>query len=477
MTDVDVAVVGAGPAGLAAAARCAALGLATTLFDEQAAPGGQIHRGVEARVAQHPDAIDADDARGRALVAAFRASGAAYVPSCSVWSARALPDAAVELGIAVRAAATPSIRLVSARAAILAPGAQERPFPIPGWTLPGVMTAGAAQIALKSAALVPQGRVVMAGCGPLLWLAAAQLLDAGATIDAVLDTTPRGRLRAALVHAPAFVTSPYFRRGLELARSVRRRTRVVEFITALAAQGGVRVDAVRFATRDGAEALPVDHLLLHQGVVPASELAGAAGCALEWDDLHASFVPIVDAWGGTTVPALFVAGDGAGIAGATAAALHGELAALAVANAQGRIDGRMRDRAAAPLRRALADAARGRRFFDTLYRPADVFRIPAGDTIACRCEEVTAAAIAAAAVAGCTGPNQAKAFLRCGMGPCQGRLCALTVTEVIAQSRGVAPADVGTFRPRPPVKPLTLGELATLPVTPAAEAAVVRAPH
>jgi len=140
-------------------------------------------------------------------------------------------------------------------------------------------------------------------------------------------------------------------------------------------------------------------------------------------------------------------------------------------------DGRMRDRAAAPLRRALADAARGRRFFDTLYRPADVFRIPAGDTIACRCEEVTAAAIAAAAVAGCTGPNQAKAFLRCGMGPCQGRLCALTVTEVIAQSRGVAPADVGTFRPRPPVKPLTLGELATLPVTPAAEAAVVRAPH
>jgi NADPH-dependent 2,4-dienoyl-CoA reductase/sulfur reductase-like enzyme len=148
--------------------------------------------------------------------------------------------------------------------------------------------------------------------------------------------------------------------------------------------------------------------------------------------------------------------------------------ALAVANALGRIDGRARDREAAPHRRALARALRGRRFLDTLYRPAGEFRIPRGATIACRCEEVSAQQVIDAAAAGCAGPNQAKAFLRCGMGPCQGRLCGLTVTELIARTRGVPEADIGYFRLRFPVKPLPLRDLAALPTNDAAWAAVVR---
>ena len=137
--------------------------------------------------------------------------------AASVWSARALPNATIELGVSTVGAGvsgpTPTTHIVRARAAILATGAQERPFPIPGWTLPGVMSVGGAQILLKTAGLVPQGRVVIAGSGPLLWLAAGQLMDAGATIDALLETVPRGRLREALAHAPAFMTSPYFRQG------------------------------------------------------------------------------------------------------------------------------------------------------------------------------------------------------------------------------------------------------------------------
>ena len=479
---IDVAIVGAGPAGLAAAARCARLGLAATLFDEQSAPGGQIHRGVAARRDAGQTLRDADDVRGLALVDALRASTAAYVAGAAVWSARALPDATIELGVTTHAAgaAGPATRLVRARAAVLATGAIERPFPIPGWTLPGVMTAGGAQILLKTAGLVPQGRIVLAGTGPLLWLAAAQLQDAGATIAALLETTPRGRLREALGYAPAFLRSPYFRRGLELARRVRRRTRVVEFVTALEAyddaRGSGRVAAVRYVADGVAHSLPADHLLLHQGVVPSIELASAAGCALAWNEIAAAFVPVADEWGGTTVPSLFVTGDGAGVAGAEAAAARGALTALAVANALGRIDGRARDRAAAPLRRALANAQRGRRFFDTLCRPADDFRIPAGATLACRCEEVTAEQVVAAAVAGCTGPNQAKAWLRCGMGPCQGRYCGVTVAELIAKARGVPVDAVGALRARFPVRPLTLGELAAVPANAAAHAAVVRLP-
>jgi bacterioferritin-associated ferredoxin len=125
-------------------------------------------------------------------------------------------------------------------------------------------------------------------------------------------------------------------------------------------------------------------------------------------------------------------------------------------------------------RQALAREERGRRFLDLLYRPAAQFRQPTGDTIVCRCEEITAQQIVDTVALGCSGPNQMKSFLRSGMGPCQGRLCGLTVTELIATARGISPQEVGYYRLRPPVKPITLAELAHLPKTEAAVKAVVR---
>ena len=301
-------------------------------------------------------------------------------------------------------------------------------------------------------------------------------MDAGAAIDALLETTPRGRLREALAHAPAFMMSPYFRKGLDLVRAVRRRTRVVEYVDALAASGTAHVEACATRWTARRTTLAVDHLLLHQGVVPAVDLAGAAGCALRWNDAAGLLRARRRRVGRhDRCRALFVAGDGGGIAGADAAAARGTLAALAVANALGRIDASdARSRGGAAARERWPTRMRGRRFFDVLYRPADAFRVPTGDTLVCRCEEVTAREIVDAVRAGCTGPNQAKAWLRCGMGPCQGRNCALTVTELIAQARGVTPGEVGTFRHRFPVKPLTLAELASVPTTPGANAAVVR---
>jgi len=152
-------------------------------------------------------------------------------------------------------------------------------------------------------------------------------------------------------------------------------------------------------------------------------------------------------------------------------------AALAVAASLGKIDTRTRDTRATGLREAFDRAKRGRRFFETLYCPADAFRLPRGDTIVCRCEEVTAQQIDDAIRAGSAGPNQLKAYTRCGMGPCQGRFCGLTVSEMIARERGVTPAEVGSFRQRFPIRPITLGELASLPADEAAIAAVDRVGH
>jgi NADPH-dependent 2,4-dienoyl-CoA reductase/sulfur reductase-like enzyme len=470
----DVAVVGAGPAGLAAAATAAAHGLATVLLDEQAAPGGQIYRGIAESPLRDAGILDDDYWRGGTLVHAFRVSGATYVPDAAVWGVVRRDDGLYDVMVSRGTPGARQSRSVAARALIVATGAQERPFPIPGWTLPGVLSAGAAQVLLKTSAQVPAGRTVIAGCGPLLWLLATQYLKAGLVVDALLDTTPRGRYAEAASHALGFLTSDYFRKGLQLLREVRARVRVVEHVTALAAEGERALERVRYEANGVASTLPADLLLLHQGTVPSVNLTHAMGCDHRWNEMQACFEPVRDAWGGTSLPNVFVAGDGGGIVGAEASEAQGRLTALAVANALGRIDARARDTEATEPGRALARALRGRAFFDTLYRPPDAFRRPLGDTVVCRCEEVTAAQVADAARRGCTGPNQVKAFLRCGMGPCQGRFCGLTVTEIIARERGVPPANVGYYRLRFPVTPLALGELAALPSSEEAERAVVR---
>ena len=374
----------------------------------------------------------------------------------------------LEIGVSCAGAA----RMIAARRIILATGGLERPFPIQGWTLPNVMTVGAAQTLLKASGLVPEGRTVIAGMGPLLWLLAAQLLRAGARLDAILDTTPREGYLRALRHAPAFALSSLLRKGLGLMREVRTKVKVVVGVTRLAAEGDTKVRTVSFARGGGiAQRLEVDQLLLHQGVVPNVNLAMAAGVTHRWDALQLCWSPVLDSDGNTSVPGIAIAGDGAGIGGARAAEERGRLAAIAAVRAL-EPSAHLIDEQ--EVRQALRRHERGRAFLDALYQPPRQFRVPHGDIVVCRCEEVTAGQIREMAGLGCEGPNQMKAFLRCGMGPCQGRLCGLTVTELIADARGTSPEAVGYYRLRPPVKPIPLVELARLPASEDALRAVVR---
>lgn len=465
----DVAVVGAGAAGLAAASECARAGLATVLFDEQPGPGGQIYRAITTTPLADRSVLGADYWHGETLVREFERAGVAYAPLSVVWAVTPV-SGCFEVGVSHEGSA----RLVAVKHAILATGALERPFPIPGWTLPGVMMAGAAQILLKSSGLVPEGRLVLAGSGPLLHLLAAQLARAGCRIECLLDTSPRGRWRDAAPHFASFVASPYFGKGLRLLRETRRATRVVELVESIEALGEGSLSRVRYAAGGHSEEIATDLLLLHQGVVPNTNLSNAIGCAQRWDDAQLAFVPVVDKWGASSVPDVTIAGDGAGIAGARAAEARGRLAGLHAAYALGRLDAAERDRRARAAKSELARHTRGRGFVDAMYRPAEAFRVPQGDTIVCRCEEVTARQVVETVELGCIGPNQMKSFLRCGMGPCQGRFCGLTVTELIAQARGVPPDEVGYYRLRFPVKPVTLGEIAMLPQTESSVQAVVR---
>jgi len=462
MTDLasayDLVVIGGGPAGLAAAALAARAGLSTVLLDENPGVGGQIYRGITATPVTNRAVLGKDYWAGAALAAEAKASGASIVTGATVWSL----DPSLQVGVSIAGRA----RLIQARRVIVATGSLERPFPIPGWTLPGVMSAGAAQTALKGQGLVPSGRTVMAGAGPLLWLLAAQLLRAGAKIEAVLETAPRLNWLRALPHVPDFALSPYWSKGLALLREVKAKVPVIRASTIEAVGDGQLREVVVDGRRQ-----PVDLLLLHQGVVPNVNLAMAAGVEHRWNERQLCFEPVLDQDFGSSVPGIAVAGDGAGIAGGTAAAERGRIAAIAAARA-------LKPDAAVPdpqaIRQALQREEMGRAFLDWLYRPPIALRQPSGETLACRCEEVTAGQVRQMARIGCEGPNQMKAFLRCGMGPCQGRMCGLTVTELIAAERETSPAEVGYWRLRPPVKPITLGELASLPIAEAERKAVER---
>lgn len=467
---VDLAVIGAGPAGLAAAITAAGLGIGVLLLDENPGAGGQIFRAVATTPVRNRRLLGADYWRGAALVREAAASSAQHAAGATVWSVSPSQTGGYEVAVSMRGRS----RLIAAREVMLATGALERPFPIPGWTLPGVMSCGGAQTALKASGLVPDGRVVIAGCGPLLWLLAWQYLRAGVPIAAILDTTPRGNWLNVLPLLPEFLASPYFAKGVRLMLAVRARVRVIDGVQTLRAEGTDKIEAVSYGKAGRERRIATDLLLLHQGVVPNVNLSIAIGCRHRWDDLQLAWQPETDDWGVTSITGVTVAGDGAGIAGAETAAERGRIAAIGAAYRLGRIEAIWRNRHAVESSARLARLAHGRLLLDALYRPADSFRIPQGDTIVCRCEEVTAEQIRAAVPLGAAGPNQMKAFLRCGMGPCQGRLCGLTVTELIADVRGVSPEEVGTYRLRPPVKPITLGELAAMPKSEASAQAVVR---
>ena len=343
----------------------------------------------------------------------------------------------------------------------MATGTPERPVPIPGWTLPGVMTVGAAQIALKTAGLVPSAARWMAGQGPPLLLYAVQALRAGGRFAGVLDLSRRRARWAVLRHLPrAASAASELRKGLLWRQEIKRAG--VKWISAseVRAEGDAALDRVRFRA-DGREHDELaDLLLLHDGVIPSVHITRALGLAHVWDVAQRCWKPATDGWGVSSLPNLLVAGDGAGVGGALAAGFAGRLAALGAACALGRIDVVTRDAAAAPLRAARARHLALRPFLDALHVP----RLAALDdaTLVCRCEEVSAGQIRQAVRIGALGLNQLKAFTRCGMGPYQGRMCGATAAEVMAAARGVPVAQIEPLRTRFPTKPLTLGELAAL---------------
>lgn len=450
-------IVGGGPAGFSAATVAADHGLDVALLDEQAAPGGQIYRAMESVPEQRALQLGDEYQRGRALVQAFRSSGAAYFPRTQVWSVS--PDREIALTQQERC------RILTADQVLISVGAMERPLPFPGWTLPGVMTAGAAQILFKAHGMAPDAGVVMAGTGPLLLLLAWQYMHAGVKVETILDTAPRSNLLHALPHLPkAMLAAHYITKGLKYQRDlVASGVSIRQNVQELRARGEHDLESVSFRHKGREQQLKTGFLLTHFGLIPNSHLARSAGCEHYWDNSQQCWRPELDSWGNSSRAGILIAGDSSGIGGARTAEHAGRLAAFQALYALGVLDQQQRDRLAARDRNWMNKDLWIRPFLEGLFRiPRSLLAVADDETVVCRCEEVTAGQIRQAVTEGHGDSNQVKFLTRCGMGPCQGRQCSDPVAQVVAAAGGTRMKKAGYYRVRPPVTPLTLGQLADL---------------
>ncbi|MDX3974124.1 FAD/NAD(P)-binding oxidoreductase [Shinella sp.] len=288
--DADAIIIGAGPAGMSAAIELASSGCQVIVLDMQPSPGGQIYRALEANMQARPQTDDLLSAlgpsyrAGLSLIERFRTTpGIDYRPGTTVWDLRA--DGTVGW---LKGDAAGYLR---ASHVVLASGAMERPTPFPGWTLPGVMTAGAVQTLLKAGRLKPDGRIVLAGTGPLIFLLADQLRRLGVRPALIARTDRLTHKFAALKRLhPAGV--PALLKGLGwLARLRLAGVPMRTGISGLEAHGHGRLESVRMIAAGRAIELACDLLVVHDGIVPSTDLAHAAGLALEWRQDDASWRP------------------------------------------------------------------------------------------------------------------------------------------------------------------------------------------
>ncbi|MEO6565234.1 MAG: FAD-dependent oxidoreductase [Casimicrobiaceae bacterium] len=458
---LDVIVLGAGPAGAAAAAEAARRGLKVLVLDEAAAAGGQVYRiapGIRERDAT-PER-DAGDALRMALASARVDARFGH----RVWQVERHAAS-----FAVHAVHAGGPVTLTARALIVAGGAVERHVPIDGWDRPGVIGLAGATVLLKAQCMLPGREVVVAGAGPLLLAVAAGIVHGGGRVAAVVDLQPRSRWLQDwrnLASRPDLV----LRGARWLATLLASRTHLLHGSAVRRIEGDPAVSAAVVTRLDGGGAfvagaaertIACDAVCLGFGLQPATDITRLLGATHAFDVARGGWHVVTDEQQSTSIAGLFVCGDAAGIAGAAAAPWSGRVAAVAVDRHLDRISAAQAVGAATPM---VAARDRATRFGRAMTRVAEggdgLVAAVAPHTPVCLCEQVSRATIDAAVDAGATTLSEVKSATRCGMGPCGGRLCEDAAARLIALRTGMTRDAVGMATGRPPLRPVALDQLA-----------------
>ena len=433
-------------------------GCQVTVIDEGTRPGGQIYRQPGAGLAVAKVDETGEERRKATDLDAFSAirDDLDYRANTEVYAAFPGP----ELHVA-QAGSTTRLR---PDAVVFATGVRERVIPFPGWTLPGVTTAGGAQAQVKSHGVKPGKRAVVAGAGPLPLVVAAELCRAGVEVQTL--GLLRSPWRLARYPLAAWRGRSPVREGLAYMRAVRRAG--VEIRTGLVpvkAHGSRCLEGVTLAQVDGTgqvvsgseDEVDCDLLALNYGFVVNNELPAMCGVLMSFDDVLGGWLPETDTAGRTSETGVYVAGDAAGLRGAFVARAEGEIVGATVASDLSTGTPSVLPVSAA----ALAERSRHLCFQTALRQswelPGQLWGLARGDTIVCRCEHVTGAEIDASVAAGHISLNAIKRNTRCGMGWCGGRNCLPSVESMFAGHR---PWSSGIATPRPVVRPVTLNALA-----------------
>jgi NADPH-dependent 2,4-dienoyl-CoA reductase/sulfur reductase-like enzyme len=459
----DVLVVGGGPAGLAAAASAAEAGADVLLLDERAKLGGQYFKQPSATF--DPAVLDGQYRRGRELIERVLAAGVTVESGTQVWAATGPGQL---FALSERRAF-----LLRPRRLVIASGAYERAVPLPGWTLPGFVTTGAAQTLLRAYQVLPGRRVLLSGNGPLNVQVGAELVRAGATVVALCDTAPRPLPGRVVALARMGAASPQLLlRGARYVRALRAaRVPLLHAHAVVAAEGDGRVERATVARIDvggspiaGSErTFEVDAVCTGFGFLPSNELARTLGVSHRFDASLRQLVAVRSKSGRTSVDGVWVVGDGGGTGGAPAAEAAGTLAGIDVARSLGHEPPANRD-----AERALRRSERFQHALAALYAvPPLLDQLARPETLVCRCEEVPLAAIEQELAAGTATTGAVKRVTRAGMGRCQGRYCGPLLAELAARSGARDLDEWSGFAPAPPFKPLPAGLIAAATEGPA----------
>ncbi len=442
----DVAIAGSGFSGLVAANILADRGLRVLVLDENARMGGQVLRSLP--WPGGPPGPDGLRRRGARLIDGMKAKPVEVLNRTKV----------LDIGDHLELTAEREERQiisVAPKALLLATGAREKFMPFKGWTLPGVISTGAAQILMKGSGVLPAGSMLVSGTGPFLLALAAEYLKNGGRLLSILDFGgPAEKLRG--VQHAAF--SKLLEGARHMAALLMARTPYRPRTMVLEARGRGELEAVVAAkvSRRGSVVPGTERiyrtgcLAVGWGFAPNLELPLRAGCALTHDPAAGGWVVRAGAGLETSVAGIFAAGEITGVGGALKSILEGELAACGILKKLGAgVDsGRLR-----LLERQRDRHLRFAKYFNRLHAvPAALFADIPDEVTICRCEDVKMADIRRAVNGGCDTPAMLKRALRIGMGNCQGRTCAPIVYDILAALTKRPAEDIPPLSVRGPVK-------------------------
>jgi thioredoxin reductase len=457
----DVLIVGAGPAGLSAAKVAAAAGLDVLVVDERHKAGGQYFKQPSDGFDVDFTKVDARFAEGHELMLEVQDAGARFIFGATVWGTFAPNRVAISTD--------EHTTVIDPRQLILSPGAYERTLPVPGWTLPGFLTAGAAQTLLRANQTAVGRRVLVAGHGPLNMQVAHELAAAGTSVAAVAEiaaapyTAAPGALFGMIFNAPQLSFT-----GLAQLASLRRKRVPVRYRHVLVgAEGGERVRRAVIARIDARgrpvagtqEKFDVDAICVNYGFLPQSELARSLGCQFRYDNRTGNLDAVRGDDGRTNVENVFVVGDAGGMGGALISMDQGTLAGLSVVAA-------LRPSFEVASKRSQHERSlrRHRKFQDALWRVFDAPYIGARladlSTPICRCEGINKIDIESCLTVDQRDFGSVKRATRLGMGRCQGRYCSTLLASLMSDMLGHQCDMEEFFAPRAPFKPVPVMQLA-----------------